>query len=75
MGLLDKTNRKATPKSVLIHGIIGAIVGCAFFFLAFKSQFVQEWKILLPIWLLLCAGVSALCEWQIDDSDEDEEDK
>jgi len=64
MGLLDKKNRKATWRSVILRAAESAIVGGAVFFLAFKAQYVEAWRVTLPIWLLLCAAVGALWEWQ-----------
>lgn len=65
MGLLDKTNRRATPTSVLRASAIGAAVGMIVFFLCFKPMYRDAWPVTLPIWILLCAAVAALCEWQV----------
>ncbi len=64
MGLLDKNNPKATIGSVLRHGFLSAVVGAIVFFLFFKSSYREAWPVTLPIWLLLCAVVGALFEWQ-----------
>lgn len=65
MGLLDKTNPEATPGSVLTAAAISAFCGGIFFFLAFKAEYIEAWKIALPPWLLLCAAVGAICKWQV----------
>jgi hypothetical protein len=76
MGLLDKTNPKATTKSVLFAAARNAAIGAIVFFVAFKADYVKAWPVTLPIWLLLCAGVGAICEWQVSDDDEnDKKDK
>jgi hypothetical protein len=64
MRLLDKRNPKATLRSVLLHAVLCAAGGSVVFFLAGNAQFVQAWKITVPIWMLLCAAVGALWEWQ-----------
>jgi hypothetical protein len=71
MGLLDKTNPNATARRVLFRAIEAAICGGVFFFIAFKTEYIQTWKLTLPIWLLLSAFVGAIWEWQVgDESDE-----
>jgi hypothetical protein len=72
MGLLDKRNRKATPRSVLKHALLCAIAGAVVFFAAFKPMWRQAWPVTLPLWLLLCAGGGALWEWQVDRSKGDD---
>ncbi len=64
MGLLDKKNPNATPARVLIQALVCAAVG-AVVFLLFKPRFREAWPVVLPIWLLLCAGVGALWKWQV----------
>ncbi len=74
MGLLDKTNPKATPRSVLLWSMMWGGIGAALFFLAFKPAWREAWQITLPLWVLLCAGVGALVEWQVaDEGDENDE--
>jgi hypothetical protein len=73
--LLEKVNQKATWRSVLLRATGAAIVGCLVFFLAFKVQYIVAWKVALPIWLLLCAAVGAICEWQVPDESEQDEDE
>jgi hypothetical protein len=65
MGLLDKTNPKATLGSVLLRAIQAAVVGAVVFFVAFKPMYREMWRVTLPIWCLLCAFVGALFEWQV----------
>jgi hypothetical protein len=64
MGLLDKINRKATPGSVLRRALASGAIGAAFFVL-FKPAVREAWPVLLPLWVLLCAAVGALAEWQV----------
>lgn len=74
MGLLDRTNPKATLRSVLLRAIQAAVVGVVVFFVAFKPSYREAWPIALPIWCLLCAFVGAVVEWQVprgsDEADE-----
>ncbi len=65
MGLLDKTNPKATLGSVLRRAILSAVVGAVVFFLLFKPMYREMWRVTLPIWCLLCAFVGAVVEWQV----------
>ena len=65
MGLLEKTNPKATLRSVLLRAIQAAAVGTFVFFLAFKPMYREAWPVTLPIWCLLCALVGAVFEWQV----------
>ena len=64
MGLLDKKNPKATAGSVLGHALVCGIAGAIVFFLLFKPSYQEAWPVTLPVWVLLCAGVGALWEWQ-----------
>jgi hypothetical protein len=74
MGLLDKNNPKATPKTILMQSITGAVVGAAAFFLLFRPSVREAWKITLPIWVLLCAAIGALMEWQVPPDEPDDDD-
>ena len=65
MGLLDKKNPRATPRSVVKHAVACGIAGAAVFFLGFKSSYREAWPVTLPLWVLLCAVVGALWEWQV----------
>lgn len=69
MGLLNKTNPDATQRSVLTAAAKNMLVGAVLFFVAFKAEWVEAWRITLPIWLLLSAGVGAICKWQVPDHD------
>lgn len=74
MGLLDKTNPKATAWSVLRAALVSAIVAAIVFVVAFKSSYKEVWPVTLPLWVLLCALVGGLMEWQSGDpSTEDDE--
>jgi len=75
MGLLDKTNPSATLGSVLRAAGISAVCGGIVFFLAFEAQYVEAWRIALPPWVLLCAAVGAICEWQVSEESDEEEDQ
>jgi hypothetical protein len=65
MALLDKNNPEATATSALRAAAVSAACGGVVFFLAFKSQYIEAWKIALPLWMLLCAAVGAVWEWQV----------
>jgi hypothetical protein len=67
MGLLDKTNPRATRRSVIRHSILGAVVVPAFFFALGKPAIRAHWAAFLPVFAVLGAGVFALVEWQVDD--------
>jgi dipeptide/tripeptide permease len=72
MGLLDKLNPKATPKTVIKRSLMAALIGAAFFLL-FKPSVREAWPIVLPIWVLLCAAIGALAEWQVSDTKDDDD--
>jgi hypothetical protein len=75
MGLLDKTNPKATFWSVLRHALVVGTVGASLYLLAtiWKDAERDHWLIGLIVWTLLCAFVGGLWEWQVrQDDDEDE---
>jgi hypothetical protein len=72
MGLLDRTNPKATLRSVLLRSVQTAVVGAVVFFLAFKPMYREMWRVTLPIWCLLCAFVGAVVEWQVPRASDDE---
>ena len=65
MGLLEKTNPKATLRSVLLRANPGRGRGAVVFFIAFKPMYREAWPVTLPIWCLLCALVGAVFEWQV----------
>ena len=75
MGLLDKTNPRATRGSVIRCAIFGAVGGPLFvlFVIWAKAKPPVGWGILLFA-AIFGAAVSALVEWQLDDgTDEDDE--
>jgi hypothetical protein len=67
MGLLDKTNPRATRRTVICHAILGAVVIPALFFTLGKPAIRARWMALLPVFAVLGAGVFAIGEWQVDD--------
>jgi len=75
MGLFDKANPSATPRSDLRHALLGAISGPAFFFAIGKPGVRTHWPVLLPVFAVLGAGVAALCEWQLDDGPDQPDDE
>jgi hypothetical protein len=72
MGLLDKTNPKATPKSALYWGVIGSLVTSPIFVLLHKPL-RDYWPISLPVVFVFGGLIWALIEWQLDDNDPEEE--
>jgi hypothetical protein len=68
MALLDKTNPRATWKSVIRHASIGAVLIPTFFFVLGKSAVREHWRALLPVFAIVGAAVCAIIEWQVDDS-------
>jgi hypothetical protein len=71
MGLLEKTNPRATLRSVVWRAVQAAAIGAIVFFLACKPAVREAWPVALPIWCLLCAFVGGLVEWQVgDEADE-----
>lgn len=75
MGLLDKTNPRATPWTVLRHGFVVGLVGALLYLLAmlWKDSLRENWGIGLPVWTCLCAFVAGLREWQVryEDAEDD----
>jgi fatty acid desaturase len=67
MGLLERTNPRATWRSVVLRAVQAAAVGALVFFVAFKPAVREAWPVTLPIWCLLCAFVGAVVEWQVAD--------
>ncbi len=63
MGLLDKTNPKATPKSVAKHAALGALIGLGFYGLLLRKGHGG----ILPFlaFVVLGAFASGLLEWQM----------
>lgn len=75
MGLLDKTNPRATRQSVIRHAVLGAVAAPAFFFAFGKPAIRADWPALLPVFAVLGAGIAALCEWQLDDGPDKPDDE
>lgn len=77
MGLLDKTNPRATRGSLIRWAIIGAVGGPLFVLFVNWAKAKQSvgWIILL-LATIFGALTSAIVEWQLDDGpDEDDEKK
>ncbi|MEI7924272.1 MAG: hypothetical protein WCJ40_20380 [Planctomycetota bacterium] len=68
MGLLDKTNPNATRRSVLRQSLISAITTPLVVFVISKPAFRRHWRVTVPIFTLMGAGIGALVEWQVDDA-------
>jgi hypothetical protein len=69
MGLLEKRNPKANARSVLKQVALSVAVGVLVFFFFFKPSYQDAWPVTLPVWVALCAFVSALWEWQVGDAE------
>ena len=69
MGLLDRTNPRATRRSVIRRAILGAFVTPTFFIALGKPEIRAHWAVFIPLFSVLGLGIYALCEWQVDDSD------
>jgi hypothetical protein len=67
MGLLDKTNPRATRRSVILHAILGAVVVPDFFLALGKPEFRAHWAVFLPVFAVLGAGIAALAGGQVYD--------
>ena len=76
LGLFAKPNPNATVRSVVRHGILGAIGGLLFWYA------IQRWKWDwgAPLWTIVptClfgVAIAAILEWQIDDSDDEHDER
>jgi hypothetical protein len=70
MKLLEKINPRATWQSVVRQAVLGG-VSCPLFFVAvMKPELRAHWRILLPIFAIVGAGIAALVEWQVYDGPE-----
>ena len=76
MGLLDKTNPRATRKSVIRSALFGAGGGPLFILILYLTKVPQPigWIILLPA-AIFGAAVGALVESQLDDGPDEEDDE
>ena len=72
MSLLEKTNPHATRRSVLRNAIQGALTVPLFIFIIGKPYVREHYRITMPLFTLLGAGIGGLWEWQVDDSCDDE---
>jgi len=66
MGLLEKTNAKATLWSVVRSAAMSAGVGAIVYGLVIylRAEPTEYWQLKLAIWSLGCLLVGALGEWQ-----------
>jgi hypothetical protein len=67
---LEKLNPKATWLTVVWASLRGIVIGLLIFWLFFKPEWKAAWPFTLPPWLLLCAFVFAIFEWQVPDDDD-----
>lgn len=68
--MMEKLNPKATWLTVAWASLRGIVVGLLIFWLLFKPEWKAAWPVTLPLWLLLCAFVFAVFEWQVPDDDD-----
>jgi len=75
MGLLDKTNPRATLYSVLLHATVIGFVGALLYLLAmtWKESLREHWVLGLILWTALCIFVGGLWEWQVAEDDGNDE--
>lgn len=71
MGLLEKTNPKATRRSVLLNALQGAITVPLVIACVGKPNVRKHWRITMPLFTLLGAAIGGLVEWQVDDDFEE----
>ncbi len=72
MGLLDRTNPRATRESVIRWAIGGAIGTPVYVVLRLPHLPHRFWPLILIAAAVLGAGLGALMEWQLDDSEEED---
>lgn len=67
MGLLGRTNPRATCWTVLRHGFVVGLVGALLYLVAmfWEGALREHWAIGLGVWTFLCALVGGLWEWQV----------
>jgi hypothetical protein len=75
MGLLNRGNRKATRRSVVMHACVWLMLttvayaaGCVW-----SPLLRAHWRSLVPVAMVLSAGIGALMEWQLDDGPESDD--
>jgi len=73
-GLFAKTNRSATRASTIRQGMVGAFMGAAFYWtmVYFRDWSVSNWLAKSIFFAVFLGLIAALCEWQIDDSLDDD---
>jgi hypothetical protein len=64
MGLLDKTNPDATPRSLFLAADTGAISVPTFFFVLGKPEIRENWRFSLPAMAILGGAIGWLGHWQ-----------
>jgi cyanate permease len=76
MGLLDKTNPRATCWTVLRHAFVVGLVAALLYLVAvfWEGPLREHWVIGLCVWTCLCALVGGLWEWQVRREDGENED-
>jgi hypothetical protein len=62
MGLLDKTNPHATRRNVLMNAIQNAMTVPLLVFIIGKPYAREHWRITMPLFTLLGAGIGGLWE-------------
>jgi hypothetical protein len=67
MGLFDKTNPRATGKSVMCSTLLGGIAGfgTALVLLSLSDMPTSAWFLMLPWMTAWCAVTGAAMEWQL----------
>jgi hypothetical protein len=71
MGLLTKTNPKATWQTVVRHSVVTSLVGtCMYASILWWNGWWRDLPIKLSICAMLLLFVGALWEWQVPDNDE-----
>lgn len=66
MPLLEKRNRRATRRSVVVACIQGMVIGGLLFVIHIltKPAVREHWPLVLLAWVFLGGVVGTLCEWQ-----------
>jgi len=74
MGLLSKTNPRATRRSVLRRAVFQFFFGASLYllFCLWNERLRAVLPVALPLWAIGCALIGALFEWQFADEDDGE---
>ncbi len=71
MGLLGKTNPKATWRSTVAHAFVTSLVGtCLYASVLWWNNWWDDWPLKLGICALLSLFVGGLWEWQVADEED-----